>query len=96
MALGRIAGRVQHAGRYSALMSEYCAAPGTVGDLILADFSRYVVAMREELRSEVSIHVRFLENEQAFRFIMRVNGQTIDRSPVSPLTGANQRRLSWP
>ena len=28
--------------------SEYCAAPGGVGDIILADYSRYMIAMREE------------------------------------------------
>lgn len=37
---------------FPAIMSEYCQVPGTPGDLILCDFSRYVIAMREELRAE--------------------------------------------
>jgi HK97 family phage major capsid protein len=68
------------------LPSEYCPTVGSVGDLILADFSRYIVAMREQ-RAEVSIHVNFLSDEQVFKFVMRVDGQPIDRSAVTPLNG---------
>jgi hypothetical protein len=51
-----------------AIMSEYCSQPGGVGDLILlADFSRFVLSMREKLRAEVSIRLRFVTNEQAFQ-----------------------------
>jgi HK97 family phage major capsid protein len=71
----------------SAFPSEYCQAPGTPGDLILADFSRYVVAMRERLRGEVSIHVLFESDQQIFRFILRATGQPLDNAPVTPLNG---------
>jgi hypothetical protein len=50
-----------------AIMSEYCSQPRAVGDLILADFSRFVLSMREKLRAEVSIRLRFVTNEQAFQ-----------------------------
>ncbi len=70
-----------------ALRSEYCAAPGQQGDLILADFSRYVVAMREMVRADISIHVLFLSDQQAFRFIMRVDGQPLDHTPITPANG---------
>lgn len=72
---------------FPAIMTEYCPAPGTQGDLILADFSRYVVAMRELMRGEVSIHVLFLTDENCYRFVMRVGGQPIDPRPVTPLNG---------
>jgi HK97 family phage major capsid protein len=68
-------------------MSEYCPTPGTPGDIILCDFSRYIVAMREQLRADLSIHVKFLTDEQAFRFVMRVNGTPIDTRPLTPLYG---------
>lgn len=69
-------------GGFPAFMSEYCQNPGTPGDIILADFSRYALAIREMMRAEVSIHLRFLQDENAFRFIMRIGGQPIDRSQI--------------
>jgi HK97 family phage major capsid protein len=77
-----------------ALPSEYCSAPGTVGDLILADFSRYALAIREMIRNEVSIHVRFLTDESAYKFLIRVNGETIDKTPVTPLNGSGSTKTS--
>jgi HK97 family phage major capsid protein len=74
---------------FPALQSEHCAYPGTPGDLILADFSRYILPMRERFRAEVSIHVLFLSNQSTFKFICRVGGQPIDRSPVSALNGGS-------
>lgn len=72
-----------------ALPSELCLYPGSTGDLLLVDLSRYMLAIREQLRGEVSIHVRFLTSESTFKFITRVDGQTIDRSPVSALNGGS-------
>ncbi len=66
-----------------AFPSEYCQAPGTTGDLILVDFSRYIVSFREQ-RTDVSIHVRFLTDERVFKFVLRVDGQPIDEAPVTP------------
>jgi hypothetical protein len=64
--------------------SEYTAAPGTPGDIILADFSRYIIATRE-IRNEVSIHVLFLTDQDAFRFIWRIDGAPIDQTSIQPL-----------
>lgn len=69
-----------------AMQCEQCAVPGTPGDLILCDLSRYILAMRET-RSEVSIHVRFVSDQSTFRFVIRCDGQTIDRSAVQPANG---------
>jgi HK97 family phage major capsid protein len=73
-----------------AFPSEYCQAAGTPGDLILADFSRYVLAIREFIRGEVSIHVLFVSDESLFRFVMRVGGEPIDPRPVTPANGSSQ------
>lgn len=64
--------------------SEYCQVPGTPGDIILADFSRYIVATRE-MRADMSIHVLFLTDQDAFKFVLRVDGAPIDQAPVKPL-----------
>jgi HK97 family phage major capsid protein len=69
--------------------SEYCAAAGSQGDLILADFSRYAIVIRELMRSELSVHVRWLTDESTFRFVTRIGGQTIDARPVTPKNGSN-------
>ncbi|MFZ1008288.1 MAG: phage major capsid protein, partial [Candidatus Sulfotelmatobacter sp.] len=74
-----------------AMPSEYCQVPGTPGDLILADFSRYVLAMRDDSpQAAASIHVKFLTDEVAFRFTFRVNGQPIDEIAITPLNGSTQ------
>lgn len=70
-----------------AMQSEYCQALSTTGDVILCDLNRYLLATRE-IRNEVSIHVRFLSFENTFRFVLRVDGQPIDRSPVTPANGS--------
>lgn len=74
-------------GGFPVLLSEYAQVPGTSGDIILADLSRYIVAMREAIQNTLSLEIRFLTDEAAFRAILRVNGQTIDRAPVNPLNG---------
>ena len=64
--------------------SEYCQVPGTPGDLLLLDLSRYVVATRET-RADVSLHVLFLTDQEAFRFVWRVDGAPIDQAALQPL-----------
>lgn len=54
---------------------EHCSALGTIGDIVLADFSHYLLARKGGLETAASIHVRFKYDEQTFRFVMRVDGQ---------------------
>jgi HK97 family phage major capsid protein len=68
---------------------EQTQVPGTPGDILFADWSRYALAMREA-RTDVSIHIQFVEDEVAFRVVMRVGGQTIDARPITPFNGPNQ------
>jgi HK97 family phage major capsid protein len=67
-----------------ALASEYCSAPGTPGDIILADFSRYALVIREMNRMEMSIHLQYITDQDTFRAITRIGGQTIDQAVISP------------
>jgi HK97 family phage major capsid protein len=56
------------------LLSEYPQALGNQGDIVLCDLSQYILAEREQSFLS-SIHVRFIEDETAFRFRWRCDGQ---------------------
>lgn len=65
------------------LLVEYTAALGTAGDVILADFSQYLVSEIEP-QFLSSIHLRFLYHESCFKFRYRVDGQSAWRSAITP------------
>jgi HK97 family phage major capsid protein len=67
---------------------EYAATLGTTGDVILADFSQYVLA-KKALESAMSIHVRFIFDESVFRFVLRVDGQPAWSSALTPFKGGS-------
>lgn len=67
---------------------EYASAHGTVGDVTFADWSRYVMIEKASgIRAASSMHVEFLTEQMAFRFTWRVDGQTIENSPLTPFKG---------
>ncbi len=65
---------------------EHCAALGTVGDIILADFSQYGFISKTG-RFETSMHLRFNYDEKAFRFVVRIDGQPLWRTAMTPASG---------
>ncbi|MFA5409865.1 MAG: phage major capsid protein [Bacilli bacterium] len=68
---------------------EQCATLGTVGDIILADLSKgYVLAEKGGIQSAMSIHVRFEYAESVFRFILRMDGQPVRASALTPYKGS--------
>lgn len=73
--------------------SQACPVLGDVGDVIFADMSKYVLAVRRGgIRQDVSIHVYFEQDIQAFRFIMRIGGQPWRNSTVAAYqNGGNAR-----
>lgn len=68
---------------------EFCSTLGTQGDVILADLSQYVTISKGGIAQAQSIHVEFLTDQLALRFIMRVDGATWENSPVTPFKGTN-------
>jgi HK97 family phage major capsid protein len=68
---------------------EHCKTVGTKGDIILADFSQYLYASKGGIMSAQSIHVRFIEGETAFRFIVRNDGKPWWSSALTPANGSN-------
>lgn len=69
--------------------AEFCATLGTVGDIILVDLKAYAAGLRGSVRSDMSMHVRFLYNETAFRFVFAVDGQPWLGAPITPAKGSN-------
>jgi HK97 family phage major capsid protein len=68
---------------------EFCETLGTKGDIILADFSEYLLIEKGGMEEAESIHVKFLTDETAYRFITRNNGQPMHDAPLTPLKGTN-------
>lgn len=66
---------------------EQAATLGTVGDIIFADLGGYILAEKGGMQSDMSIHVRFIYDEQVFRFVMRLDGQPVRASALTPYKG---------
>jgi HK97 family phage major capsid protein len=67
--------------------TEHNAALGTVGDIVLADMSQYLLADKGAVKAAASMHVRFVYDEMTFRFTYRGDGQTTWKKPLTPKNG---------
>jgi HK97 family phage major capsid protein len=67
---------------------EQASSLSTQGDVILADMTQYILAQRADVRADTSIHVAFLTGEQAFRFMLRLDGQPTWKKPLTPYKGS--------
>ena len=68
---------------------EQAATLGDLGDIIFADLAGgYVLAEKGGISSDMSVHVRFVYDESVFRFVMRIDGQTIRSTALSPYKGS--------
>lgn len=71
-----------------------CSALGTVGDIILADMTQYLTSVKSGgVKSDVSIHLYFDQDVTAFRFVMRVAGQPLWNTAITPPNSAATK--SW-
>lgn len=68
----------------SVIPIEQTANFSSQGDIIFGDFQQYLLAKRNEVRADSSIHVAFLTGEQAFRFMVRLDGQPWWKKPLTP------------
>jgi HK97 family phage major capsid protein len=74
---------------------EQCSALGDAGDIILADLSNgYILADKGGMKSDMSIHVKFQYDESVFRFVMRIDGQPVRASAVTPYKGGDDATQS--
>jgi HK97 family phage major capsid protein len=63
---------------------EQTANLSTQGDIVLMDPTQYLLAQRNEVRADSSIHVAFLTGELALRFMVRLDGQCWWNKPLTP------------
>ena len=67
---------------------EQASTLGTVGDIALLDLSQYALATKGGVNQQSSMHVRFLFDEQVFKFTMRVDGQPVWNNVLTPFKGS--------
>ena len=67
---------------------EHCQTVGTVGDIIFADLSQYWLIDKGTMQKATSIHVQFVTDETAFRFVYRVDGQSKWPGRLTPANSA--------
>lgn len=70
---------------------EQAATLGTQGDVTLGAFSQYILGRRGGVKADTSIHVAFLTGEQAFRWQLRIAGESAWDKPVTPKNGSNMQ-----
>lgn len=68
---------------------EYCQTLGAKGDVVLADLSQYLVIDKGGVQTASSMHVRFLNDEQTFRWVVRNDGQPTWHAPLTPYKGSS-------
>lgn len=83
------------AGAYGTMLNrpvipiEQCATVGTEGDIILCDCTQYIVGDKGGMNAASSIHVSFVTDQTAFRWVYRVNGEPVWHSPLTPYKGSD-------
>lgn len=71
------------------LAIEHAQTLGTQGDILFADLAGYILAQKNGVKADTSIHVRFVYDETAFRFVLRIDGQPVRATPLTPAKGSN-------
>lgn len=71
-------------------VSEHCEAPGTKGDVVLANMSQYGRLQQGEMREDSSIHVNFLYDKTMFRFIEQIDGAPLWNTSLTPYKGSKK------
>jgi len=72
---------------------EQASSLGDKGDIMLADFSKYYW-IDKGTRSDYSMHIRFLNDEQVYRIIYRADGQPMLGQAITPYKGATSEKHS--
>lgn len=71
-----------------AIAIEQASALGDAGDIILANFQNgYILAEKGGIQADMSIHVQFIYDESVFRFVLRIDGQPVRASALTPYKG---------
>jgi HK97 family phage major capsid protein len=73
---------------------EHASALGDAGDITYADLKQYKLITKGGIEEAESMHVRFLYNERAFRWVSRFNGAPKLKAAITPYKGASGSKLS--
>ncbi len=68
--------------------TEHCSALGTAGDLVLGDFTQYLLATKGNVKTAMSVHIRFDYMETCFRAAYRVDGKPAWDRTLTPRKGS--------
>lgn len=77
------------------IVTEHCAASGTIGAVILADFSQYLIGDRSLVvaasadASYSSNTYGFLQGQTCWKMTLRIDGQPIVSAPYTPKRGGS-------
>ena len=69
--------------------TEFNATLGTTGDLILADLKQMLSITKGGVAQATSMHIQFLTDQLAVRFIIRFNAGPWENAPITPFKGTN-------
>lgn len=83
MSIGRLGG-------FPVLVTEKVPALGTTGDVMLIDWSKYILGQRMELQIDLSTQVRFLQNQSVWRCVWRGDGRPWLQGPVILADGVSK------
>ncbi len=77
-------------------LTEHCQALGTVGDIVLADWSQYLIGGKAGagIQTASSMHLYFDYDKTVFRFVLRYDGQPWWRTTLTPKHGGATATLS--
>lgn len=70
------------------IVTDACSAVGTKGDIVLADFTKYVVGLRKDIQIEREISSGWKTDTVGFRTIVRFDGAPAWPSAVTPRAGS--------
>lgn len=68
--------------------TEFNQTLGTVGDIVFADLSQYLLIDKGGVQQASSMHVQFLTDQMVFRFTYRVDGQSTWYKALTPAKGS--------
>ena len=73
---------------------EHCSTPGTVGDIVLADWMYYLIGDRQAMSMASSPHPEFRKNATLVRAISRLDGQPWIDKPLTLSQGGSANSVS--
>jgi HK97 family phage major capsid protein len=71
------------------VLLEQSKTVGDLGDIMYGNMAEYKMIRKGGIKADTSIHVKFVTDETAFRFVLRTNGQTKWSKSMTPQNGSN-------